>query len=518
MNRSLPFIVILSAALSTGWSVAATPPVVAIEDLRPLPEHRRATRLITHVISNYHYKNVVLDDALSRDVLERYIKALDPIRSYLIQQDIDEFYRHVDRIDDYLRSSSLDPLFEIFVRFRQRLGERVEFAVKQLDHEFDFTLKETVNFDREESPWPANTAELDELWRKRVKNDVLSLRLAGKQADEISTTLRNRYTGLFRRTAQLNSEDVYQTLINAYTTSIDPHTAYFSPRTSENFKIRMSLSLEGIGAVLQSDNEFTLVREVVAGGPADLGGKLHADDRIVAIGQDTSGPMVDVIGWRLDDVVDLIRGPKNSVVRLDILTKSVGLDGPTQTIEITRNTIKLDEQAAKGTTIEVGDDANKRSIGVIDVPTFYMDFEARSSGDKNYRSTTRDVRKIIADLEQKNIAGLIVDLRSNGGGSLTEATELTSLFIDSGPVVQVRDSQGRIQIERGHRPWGRLCRAAACPGRPKQRLGVRDIRGRNKGLPSRAYRWRTHLRQGHGAEPRRPEPLRQVNGWQAWTA
>jgi carboxyl-terminal processing protease len=426
----------------------AAAPIVPLEDLKPLPEHRRATRLITHVIANYHYKDAVLDDDLSAAILERYIDTLDPTRSYFLQSDIDDFNRHARRVDDYLRSSSLNPLFDIFIRFRERLQQRVEHAVRLLDFDFDFTLDETINFDREDAVWAFTSAELDEIWRKRVKNDVLSLRLAGKDPEELKSTLRKRYTGLFRRTAQLNSEDVFQTLINAYTTAIDPHTAYFSPRTSENFKIRMSLSLEGIGAVLQNENELTLVREIVPGGPADLSDKLHADDRIVGIGQDADGPVVDVIGWRLDDVVDLIRGPKNSVVRLEILPKGAGLDGPTDTISITRNTIKLEEQAAKGSVLEFPDVIGETKIGVINVPTFYMDFEARSAGDKNYRSTTRDVRKIIDDLTAQHIAGIVIDLRANGGGSLSEATELTGLFIDAGPVVQVRDSQGRVQVER----------------------------------------------------------------------
>ncbi|CAN0440928.1 unnamed protein product, partial [Phaeothamnion confervicola] len=254
--------------------------------------------------------------------------------------------QHETRVDDYLRSSSLNPLFDMFVRFRQRLGERVDYALHAVDDKFDFKVDESFEFDRKKSAWPKNTAELDELWRKRVKNDILSLKLAGKPLNEINTTLTKRYDALVRRTAQLNSEDVFQTLMNAYTTAIDPHTSYFSPRTSENFKIRMSLSLEGIGAVLQSDNELTIVREVVTGGPADLSGKLHADDRIVGIGQDDKGALVDVIGWRLDDVVDLIRGPKNSVVRLQVLPKGTALGGPTTTVAITRNTIQLDEQAA----------------------------------------------------------------------------------------------------------------------------------------------------------------------------
>ena len=442
---SLLSLLLLLAVNAGAWANA---PSVALEDLKPQPEHRRATRLITHVISNYHYKNVPLDDALSKKILTRYIDALDPARSYFTQADITEFDQHETRVDDYLRSSSLNPLFDMFVRFRQRLGERVDYAVKELDTQFDFTVDESFDFDRKKAAWPQNKAELDELWRKRVKNDILSLKLAGKPLKEINDTLKNRYSGLVRRTAQLNSEDVFQTLINAYTTAIDPHTSYFSPRTSENFKIRMSLSLEGIGAVLQSDNELTVVREVVTGGPAELSGKLHADDRIVGIGQDDKGAFVDVIGWRLDDVVDLIRGPKNSMVRLQVLPKGTALGGPTTTVTITRNTIQLDEQAAKGSVLEVKRDQGVAKIGVITLPTFYMDFEARSAGDENYRSTTRDVRKIIDELTAKRIEGLVIDLRANGGGSLSEATELTGLFIGPGPVVQVRDSQGRVQIER----------------------------------------------------------------------
>lgn len=442
---SLLSLLLLLAVNAGAWANA---PSVALEDLKPQPEHRRATRLITHVISNYHYKNVPLDDALSKKILTRYIDALDPARSYFTQADITEFDQHETRVDDYLRSSSLNPLFDMFVRFRQRLGERVDYAVKELDTQFDFTVDESFDFDRKKAAWPQDKAELDELWRKRVKNDILSLKLAGKPLKEINDTLKNRYSGLVRRTAQLNSEDVFQTLINAYTTAIDPHTSYFSPRTSENFKIRMSLSLEGIGAVLQSDNELTVVREVVTGGPAELSGKLHADDRIVGIGQDDKGAFVDVIGWRLDDVVDLIRGPKNSMVRLQVLPKGTALGGPTTTVTITRNTIQLDEQAAKGSVLEVKRDQGVAKIGVITLPTFYMDFEARSAGDENYRSTTRDVRKIIDELTAKRIEGLVIDLRANGGGSLSEATELTGLFIGPGPVVQVRDSQGRVQIER----------------------------------------------------------------------
>lgn len=429
----------------------ALAPTVPVEALVPNPEHRRATRLITHFIGNYHYKRAALDDALSETIFENYLKALDPTRSYLLQSDVLEFGVLSEEFDDDLRNSDLNTAYDLFVRYRGRVEERIAHALALLEKPADFSVDESFDFNREDVPWAKDAGELDELWRKRVKNDWLSLRLSGKKDKDIVETLHKRYQGLTRQTAQFNSEDIFQTFINAYTTAIDPHTAYFSPRTSENFKIRMSLSLEGIGAVLQSDNEYTVVREVVRGGPAGLSGKLKAGDRITGIGQGSKGEVADVIGWRLDDVVDLIRGPKGSKVRLEILPKGAGADGKTRQITLVRNTIQLDEQAAQKKVLEVplagGKDAGKLKLGVIEVPTFYMDFDARMAGDENYRSTTRDVRKLVKELMSEKVAGIVIDLRANGGGSLTEATELTGLFIDTGPVVQVRNSQGRVQLE-----------------------------------------------------------------------
>jgi carboxyl-terminal processing protease len=449
MSKISSLFLLLISLLGAGVQAAA--PLVPVDALVPTPEHRRATRLITHFIGNYHYKRAPLDDALSQSIFDNYLEALDPTRSYLLQADILEFSVFAEELDDDLRNSDLSTPYDIFVRYRQRVEERIAQALTLLDKTPDFSVDESFDFDRKEAAWPRDRAELDELWRKRVKNDWLSLRLSGKKDKDIQDTLRKRYQGLVRQTAQFNSEDVFQTFVNAYTTAIDPHTAYFSPRTSENFKIRMSLSLEGIGAVLQSDNEYTLVREVVPGGPAGLSGKLKANDRIVGIGQGNKGEMVDVIGWRLDDVVDLIRGPKGSQVRLEILPKGAGPDAATRQITLTRNTIALDEQAAKKEVLEVpgaSPGAPKVKLGVIEVPTFYMDFDARMEGDENYRSTTRDVRRLIDELRKDGIAGLVIDLRANGGGSLSEATELTGLFIDRGPVVQVRNSQGKVQLER----------------------------------------------------------------------
>ncbi|MBI4694808.1 MAG: carboxy terminal-processing peptidase [Gammaproteobacteria bacterium] len=447
MKNLLVLACVALLALADAPAFAAAP-IIPVKELTPSPEHRRATRLITHFIANYHYRKAALDDEMSRAIFDRYLKSLDPTKSYFLQSDLDSFARHRDRIDDYLRASELQPVYDIFVQYRKRVEERMQKADALLDQNFDFGVDENFAFDREKAPWATSVTELDELWRKRVKNDVLSLRLSGKQPKDIKATLRKRYDGIVRRTEQINAEDVFQMFINAYTTSIDPHTDYFSPRTSENFKIRMSLSLEGIGAVLQNDNEYTLVREIVKGGPADKSGKLHADDRITGIGQGESGDFVDVVGWRLDDVVDLIRGPKNSVVRLQVLPKGAGLDGPSKTVKLIRNTIQLEEQAAQKSVIEVPDASAKMRIGVIELPTFYMDFDARMAGDENYRSTTRDVRKLLKELKKDNVSGIIIDLRGNGGGSLAEATELTGLFVGPGPVVQVKNSQGKVQIER----------------------------------------------------------------------
>lgn len=452
-NRTL--IKILAGFLLFAQTAAAPSLVKLVEEdeLLPSAAHARATELITYILGTFHYKKTRLDDELSAQILDRYLESLDPSRYYFLATDVEQFHAaHQHQIDDYLNNKRLTPVYEVFIRYRKRLSERIVHAIKLLDEPQDFSIDETFEFDRGEAAWASSRAVLDELWRKRVKNDILSLRLSDKDVDATNETLLKRYQGLERRTKQLDGDDVFQLFINAYTTSIEPHTTYFSPRTSENFKIRMSLSLEGIGAVLQSDDQFTLVREIVAGGPADKSDKLKADDRIIGVGQDEHGEVLDVIGWRLDDVVDLIRGPKDSVVRLEILPKGVGPEGPSEIINITRNKIELEEQAAKSSVIEVPRELGIIRIGVITIPTFYLDFEGRSRGDKNYRSTTRDVRKMLAELKNEHIDGLIVDLRSNGGGSLSEATELTGLFIEKGPIVQVRNSKGEIQFERDRDP------------------------------------------------------------------
>ena len=423
-----------------------------IAPLRALPGHQRAVELINYFIQRYHYRTAQLNDDLSSQILDRYIETLDANRSYFLATDIERFEQMRFHVDDYLRKQELDHIFELFDLYRERAIDRAEFSMRILSEGFDLNIPESFRFNRSTSPWPTDQAQLDDIWRRRVKNDYLSLKLAGQPHDDILKTLGDRYRQLSRRTKQITSTDVFETFINAYITSVEPHTSYFSPRSTENFKIRMSLSLEGIGAVLQTENEYTVVRRIVAGGPAELSQLLNAGDRIISVGQNEDRPLVDVIGWRLDDVVDLIRGPKSTVVRLKILPLQEGPDASGRIISIVRDTIRLEEQAAQKSVISVDRGDHVYRIGVIDLPTFYVDFDGRSSGQADYRSTTRDVARLVKELQAENIDGLIIDLRGNGGGALTEATTLTGLFIEQGPIVQVKDAKGRVRVKHDSDP------------------------------------------------------------------
>ena len=432
---------------------AAVDTEISLEDLNPTREQRQSTLIINNVVGKYHYKKSVLDNKMSAAILERYIESLDANKRYFTQKDINSFtkkYRY--RLDEAMRGARLEPAFEIFIAYRMRVEERIAYSLRMLKRKFNYELDEKYRFDREDAPWAANKKQLNELWRKRLKNDFLGLRLTGKKDVEIRKTLKKRYENTLHRTRQLASNDVFQIFINAYTQSIEPHTSYMLPRLAENFDISMRLSLEGIGAVLSVEDEYTVVLKTVPGGPAGLSGKVHPGDRVVGVGQGKTGEIVDVVGWRLQDVVDLIRGPKGSVVRLQILPEDGGTNGPAKITMLTRNKIKLEDQAAKKSIIESSDGKVPVRIGVIEIPAFYRDFDAASRGEKDFRSTTRDVRRILRELTAEKVHGVVIDLRQNGGGSLTEATELTGLFIPSGPVVQVKDSSGSLEIEKDMDP------------------------------------------------------------------
>ena len=448
MKKTLLYLFL--AGLLACSAVWAKIPSVPVSELVADSRHKQATSVIIHIIQTYHYKKKVLDNDLSSEILDNYLDNLDQNRSFFTQEDINQFEKYRFELDEALSEAELDPAFEIFRRYRQRVAERSLYAIEILKSDFDFTIDEEFRFDRRDISWLEDTNSLNEIWRKRVKNDYLNLQLSGKEQHEIRETLTKRYTRIRTSTFQLDANDIFQTFINAYTTAIEPHTSYFSPRTSKNFDISMSLSLEGIGAVLRGESDYTQVQKVITGGPAEMGGALKAEDKIIGVGQEKDGEIVDVIGWRLDDVVDLIRGPKGSVVRLEILPKGTGAEGPSRIISITRDKIKLEEQAAQKSIIDLPRSGGR--VGVIDVATFYSDFAAQARGEKNYKSTSRDVRKLLKDLEHDKVDGIIVDLRGNGGGSLSEALEFTGLFIGTGPIVQTKDSSGKIEINNDPDP------------------------------------------------------------------
>ncbi|MBL0040129.1 MAG: carboxy terminal-processing peptidase [Xanthomonadales bacterium] len=419
----------------------------AVYSYKPSSEQAQAALLATRFLTNFHYKRVPLDDAMSKTIFDRYLESLDGDKLFLTAADVSEFRAYADALDDAIFDQRLAPPFEIYARYVQRVAERTAHARALLAKGFDFGVDEQYRFDREHALWAADAKELDELWRLRVKNDWLRLKLAGRDDQGIRDTLDKRYAGFEKRLGELDGDDVFQTFMNAYSSAIEPHTNYMSPRASENFNIQMRLSLEGIGAVLSREDEYTTIRQIVKGGPADLSDKLQVGDRIVAVGQGDKGALTDVVGWRIDDVVDLIRGKKGTTVRLDVLAADAGADGKPVQLTLVRDKVRLEEQAAKSELIEVGTGKSAHRIGVVRLPTFYHDFEGARRGDANYASSTRDVAKLIKELKGKQIDGLVIDLRGNGGGSLTEASDLSGLFIDEGPVVQVRDAQGRVTIE-----------------------------------------------------------------------
>jgi len=419
--------------------------------LAPRTEHRFASRWATRIVNAYHYHRDDLEGSLSERMFDQYLELLDGNRLYFTAADIDDLQRYREYLHDALRSADLEPAFDIFNRYRSRVAERTATALELLQTQFDFSVDEDYRFDRSDLPWAASVEEIDEIWRRRVKNDWLMLKLADRGDEDILQVLTERYTNLDRRMKEFNSEDVFQLFMNAYTRSIEPHSAYLSPRSVENFEISMRLSLDGIGAMLQRETEYTTVAEIVPGGPADLDGRLKSGDRIIAVGQGEED-LVDVVGWRLDEVVELIRGERETVVKLEVLPSETGLSGPSQVIDIVRDEVKLEEQAAQSELLEMPGAEGLRRIGVIKVPVFYVDFQGRARNEPNYRSSTRDVRRLINELRDQDIDGLIIDLRGNGGGALIEATTMTGLFIDEGPVVQVRDSRGRVSLEQDREP------------------------------------------------------------------
>lgn len=443
MHVRYGFIALILAIASPAYSLeSGTVPVLV-----PQEQQGQAAHLSSLFLERNAYKPVPLDDALSVKVMDAFIKSLDPDRSFFLQADIDGFMAKKNELDDDIMREDLSVPYSIFNLYSQRMVDRLTYARALLSQKFDFNTQETYSLARDKGPWPQSEQEINELWRKRVKADWLRLKLAGQADAAIRDTLDKRYKNILERVYTYKSDDVFQSFMAAYTASVDPHTDYFGAAASSAFDISMKLSLVGIGAVLQERDGYTTVRELVAGGPAQLSGKLAVGDRIIGVGQGENGDVEEVVGTRLDAVVQLIRGEKDSVVRLDILPADAGDAGSHRVISLARDKVNLEKQAAQKTIVPIENDGVTRKIGVITLPTFYEDFDARQNGDKDYRSASRDVAKLLSELKQEKVDGVLVDLRDNGGGSLSEAIELTALFTGKGPVVQQRNAGGKIKVQ-----------------------------------------------------------------------
>ena len=433
----------LFLAFSSAWSL----------NLEPLTYSKTQSETLQGILAKLysrHYRELGIDDELSSEFLDNYLDTLDPAHVFFYSSDIKSFEKHRSKFDDYFKAGDLSAGYKIYDIFRKRASSRLESVVDLLEDEsveFKFDTNDEVLIDRENAPWPESLADADELWVKRLKLSLLNSKLSGKDLKEAREAIAKRYKRQLKRIEQEDSADVFEILANSFTTLYDPHTNYWSPRTSENFNINMSLKLEGIGAVLQSEDEYTKVVRLVVGGPAERQGMLQASDKIVGVAQGNKGEMVDVVGWRLSEVVELIRGPKNTLVKLDVLTSN----NQSKSITIKRDEVKLEDQAAEKAILEVSDGEKIHKIGVIHLPTFYIDFDAFSRREANYKSSANDVEKLVNELKKEGVEGIILDLRNNGGGSLQEATNLTDLFIDQGPVVQIRSPD--LPINRHNRSY-----------------------------------------------------------------
>jgi len=445
MKQKLLWLVLVLATAAQGAALDAGAPYPP--ELKPEQQQAQAAHLAAELVARYHYKGMPLDDALSEKIFDRYLKSLDSEKLFFVQTDIDQLSADRTKLAEAILKEDLSVPFAIFNLYEHRAAERFAYARTVLKKGFDFQKNESFQYAREKEAWVKTEAEMRDLWRKRVKDDWLRLKLAGKNDKSIVEILDKRYDNFLKRIGQVTSADAFQAFMNAYTTAIEPHTNYLGPRAAADFDIAMRLSLVGIGAALAELNEYTTIRELIPGGPASLSGQLKVGDRIVGVAQGEGGVMTDVLGWRLDDAVQLIRGAADSVVVLDVLPAEAGPDGKHKLVSLVRKTISLEEQAAKASINAIGDGKTMRRIGVITLPSFYVDMTARQRGVQAYKSATRDVARILGEMKKEQVDGVLIDLRNNGGGSLVEAVELTGLFIGKGPVVQQRNAGGKIVVE-----------------------------------------------------------------------
>ena len=414
--------------------------------LYPSLQQARAAHLAARVLSQENYEHLPFDDKLSSTIFDNYLKDLDEEKEIFLQSDVDQFAKSRSKIGPAMMDEDLTIPFAMFNLRQQRIAENLNYSRSLLAHGFDFSTKEGYQPDRKLAAWPKDQNEMHDLWRKRVKNDWLRLKLAGKDDKSIVEILNKRYDNSLKSMLKVKGDDVFQIFMDAYALAYDPHTNYFGVRAAESFDISMKLSLTGIGAELQNNDEYVTIRHLVPGSPAELSGKLKAGDRIVAVGQGADGPTADIMGMSVFDAVQLIRGAEDSTVRLDILPAEAGPDGKPKLVTLIRKKITLENQSAKKSLVDVQDGAITHHIGVISLPGFYRDFAAQQNGDKDFKSAARDVAQILDEFSKEHVDGVVLDLRNNGGGSVEEAIELIGLFVDQGPVMQQVDANKRVSV------------------------------------------------------------------------
>ncbi len=448
MLRRVLMIAFTAAALACSASPKSQKMVDGVQNIKPDEQQSLVLREVVQLIENYNYKKIKVNDSISSVVYDRYIKALDPSRYYFLADDIKEFEKFRTTLDDDFRIGDLSAPFYIFNVYLKRYNERIKFSMSQISGKYDFNQNDTYDYDREKMPWVSTVTDLDNIWKKRVKYELVNLKIAGTDDAKNVETLTKRYQNLKTQSTKFNNQDVFQILMNSFTEAIDPHTSYFNPRNAETFNIEMSRSIEGIGATLQLENEVTKIVSVVPGGPAFKSKQINAGDRIVGVAQGINGEFEDIIGWRIDNAVSKIKGPKGTTVKLKVIPVGQELASKPVIITLVREKVNLVDQSAKKTVKTILSEGKPYKIGIIDVPAFYADFKAANAGDPNYKSTTRDVRLLIDTLKNiDKVDAIVMDLRANGGGSLLEAIDLTGLFIDKGPVVQVKDLRGNVEID-----------------------------------------------------------------------
>lgn len=452
MFKKVYLLLVLGAALACKASPSKPVKVAGSNDLQPDEQQSLVCKQVASLISNYNYKKVPLNDSVSAIIYDRYIKSLDENHSYFLASDIKDFEKYKTVLDDDIKAGNLADAFYIFNVFQKRYIEHVKYSIEQISKNFDFNKTETFVYDRDKLPWIATQSDMDAMWTKRVKYDLLNLKLASSDMAKNKETLKKRYENLLTQSNKLSNQDVFQYFMDAFTEAIDPHTNYFNPSNAANFNIEMSRQVEGIGASLLVENEYVTIKTIVPGGPADKSHQISVDDRIVAVAQGKTGEFQNVVGWRVDNAIAIIRGTKGTTVRLEILPAGANASAKPKVVEMVREKIILKDQSAKKEIRTYNSNGKTVRIGVISIPAFYIDFNDYKAGNPNYKSTTHDVKAILDSLKKENVDGLVIDLRENGGGSLMEAIELTGLFIKTGPVVQVRDTKDQVEIDKDEEP------------------------------------------------------------------